>query len=501
METERDGVERACAVETVARAAVRAMDGGARSTATRGVSVRPPSASRGASGAHASGKRETSRLELLEALERELDETESLVLDAGARRRDARADSREGKDHAREASGSGTATTSVIGAFFGDARERARAGRAATDLYGTADADADEEMAPPTPSGQSTHGMFASFRRPKRVRWSATTIAACVCAGVVALFSASESREQRAMRHIHLSSLSELSCENAFVPALAQGSQNTPVSRIIAATDHVYILTSQNCDSPNVTIRVPQEFADKTSCVSGRVLDRCASTASGVWYESHYTRVSMSHGMIIKHAKESGFKHITVIEDDTEFNDEIDVKDETVEDVMKLLAGDAAATSALGRVKLEHKDFNGESIDWNVLRPAFRPHLFEKFEARPSQSGVGWVEVTTGVRDDIICPVQCHCLNVRMEGQLCMLTSSGCDLRSSDMYILHSRAYDEMLDVLFTGTSDTIIDHFVLQNMEHTWLIHPSLTIQNNLDIDNELQRDVQKLFEQKCER
>jgi hypothetical protein len=37
--------------------------------------------------------------------------------------------------------------------------------------------------------------------------------------------------------------------------------------------------------------------------------------------------------------------------------------------------------------------------------------------------------------------------------------------------------------------------------MEHTWLIHPSLTIQNNLDIDNELQRDVQKLFEQKCER
>ena len=58
-----------------------------------------------------------------------------------------------------------------------------------------------------------------------------------------------------------------------------------------------------NRDSPNATIRVPQEFADKASCVSGRVLDRCASTASGVWYESHYTRVSMSHGMIIKHAR------------------------------------------------------------------------------------------------------------------------------------------------------------------------------------------------------
>ena len=143
MEPPRDGVERASGVERVARAAGRAMDGGARSTSTHGMSGRQPSGSRGASGARASGKRETSRLEMLEALERELDETESLVFDAGAARRDAREDSRGQNDRAREASGSGTATTSMVGAFFGDAQERSRAGRAATEFYGADDGDAD----------------------------------------------------------------------------------------------------------------------------------------------------------------------------------------------------------------------------------------------------------------------------------------------------------------------------------------------------------------------
>ena len=30
-----------------------------------------------------------------------------------------------------------------------------------------------------------------------------------------------------------------------------------------------------------------------------------------------------------------------------------------------------------------------------------------------------------------------------------------------------------MLTTLFTATDDTIIDHFVLQNIDKTWLLHP----------------------------
>ena len=51
-----------------------------------------------------------------------------------------------------------------------------------------------------------------------------------------------------------------------------------------------------------------------------------------------------------------------------------------------------------------------------------------------------------------------------------------------------SSAYDEMLTTLFTATDDTIIDHFVLQNIDKTWLLHPSLTVQGHLDISSVLQ-------------
>ena len=440
----------------------------------------------GRGGDEGRGKSGLTRDEMLAALSKELDETESLVPLMERAPGSATKEKDEGRDAASFGFGYGYGLT-------GDVSERDR------------EYDRDHDESDDEGGETATGGAFGG--EPTSRRWLSRRASrlgaafACLMACAATLTTVEPYHQRRARRYIRDTPLGEMDCESAFVPAVAGQSMTSNPYRIAGAPEHIYILTTQNCSSPDVNVRVPVEWAEKASCVSGKFLDLCTAQAVGVWYESHYTRVSIAHGMIVKHAKESGFKHITVIEDDTEFNDQIDVKDETVEDVMKLLAGDAAATSALGRVKLEHKDFNGESIDWNVLRPAFRPHLFEKFEARPSSTGTGWVEVTTGVRDDIVCPVQCHCLNVRMEGQLCMLTSSGCDLRSSDMYILHSRAYDEMLDVLFTGTSDTIIDHFVLQNMEHTWLIHPSLTIQNNLDIDNELQRNVQRLFEEKCER
>jgi len=74
-------------------------------------------------------------------------------------------------------------------------------------------------------------------------------------------------------------------------------------------------------------------------------------------------------------------------------------------------------------------------------------------------------------------------------------------LRSSDMYLLHNTAYDELISVLFTGTDDTIIDHYVLQNVDSALLVHPSITTQAKLDIDRALQHRVQELFEEKCVR
>jgi hypothetical protein len=58
-----------------------------------------------------------------------------------------------------------------------------------------------------------------------------------------------------------------------------------------------------------------------------------------------------------------------------------------------------------------------------------------------------------------------------------------------------------MIATLFTGTDDTIIDHYALQNIDSAWLLHPSITTQSKLDIDVAVQHRVQDLFEEKCVR
>lgn len=423
------------------------------------------------------GKVDVSRQEMLEALARELDETESLL---GTTRRTTE----------------GERAMSVGSLFAGGERYVAATSFATTSRREEARGGA--EAAPSETLGRESRRWVQPL---KRARWSAITMVMCACACVAALMFAGETPQARARRHMHLSSLSEMLCEVAFVPAIAEASNDTPINRVIAATDQVYILTTQNCASENTTIRVPTEFEGKATCVSGKVLDRCTAASVGVWYESHYTRVSMSHGMIVKHAKENGFEHITVMEEDTVVNADVVIRPETEADLLTLIAGEFEGESAsLGRVKLGSDVGSGGTAAWKLIRPSVRPHLFEKFELKKSLTG-GMVEVTTGTHDDLVCPTQCHCVNARVEGQLCRLNAGGCDLRSSDMYLLHNTAYDELITELFTGTDDTIIDHYVLQNVDSAWLVHPSVTTQAKLDIDRAVQHRVQDLFEEKCVR
>ena len=421
------------------------------------------------------GKVDVSRQEMLEALARELDETESLL---GTTKRTTE----------------GERAMSVASLFAGGERYVAATSFATTSRREEARGGA--EAAPSETLGRESRRWVQPL---KRARWSAITMVMCACACVAALMFAGETPQARARRHIHLSSLSDMLCEVAFTPAIAEVSNDTPINRVIAATDQIYILTTQNCASVNTTIRVPKEFEGKATCVSGKVLDRCTAASTGVWYKSHYTRVSMSHGMIAKHAKENGFEHITVMEEDAVVNADVEVHSETEADLLTLIGGEFEGESAsLGRVKLGSG--GGGPPAWKLIRPSVRPHLFEKFEIKKSSTG-GMVEVTTATRDDLVCPTQCHCVNTRAEGQLCRLNAGGCDLRSSDMYLLHNTAYDELISELFTGTDDTIIDHYVLQNVDSAWLVHPSITTQAKLDIDRALQHRVQELFEEKCVR
>lgn len=442
---------------TMATATTTSEGGNRRDVGVRTLSMMEGEERTASSPARSRSGEPRSREAALEALQRELDETEALL------------NTRRVRELREQRSSAGAA----------DEDEESRA--------------TDRDVADAT--GAQARRTTPSFAR---ARWGSLVAVVAACACILAIMIVRERPEARARRRLHMSSLSEMQCEHAFVPALSDNrTMDSSVNRIIAAAHHVYVLTSQNCASPNVTLRVPDAYASKATCVSGGVLDRCAAMDTGVWWESHYTRVSMAHGMMIKHAKEQKYNNIVVMEEDTTVNHEVNIHPDTEADMLKLLREDFdTETSSLGRVQLE-LDEHGSLASWNVIRPAFRPHLFEKFETR--KQGKGYIEVTTGVKDVTRCPSQCACRNTQEGGQLCALSAAGCDLRSSDMYMLHSRAYDLMLPLLFVGTDETIIDHFVLQNIPKTWLLHPSVTIQAHLDISHALQLKVQDEFERKC--
>ena len=429
---------------------------------------------------NASKARVMSRSEMLEQLTRELEETETLI--------------GRHESHGKVRGGGAKVTTSASGAWtYGTDASKGRRSSNDREMFASA-----SSAAAAIPSSSSMEAPLimktATGVSPTRMKMRGVlAVAACACVAFLSL--SAENSGQRARRMIHQSSLSAMACEEAFAPARVGTwpGMSQQVTNIVAATDHVYILGIEDCFSENITMRVPSQWAGKATCVNGKVLDKCTSDHTGVYFSSHYTRVSVSHGRIIKAAKEAGHKHVTVMEADATFDTNEELQAQTVTDATHLISG--PTTAQLGRIKLGA----ASESHWNIIRLGFRPHLFEQYEVRKAANGGGYVEVTTGLLSDAQCPEQCKCTEIRKDGQLCMLSSSGCDLRSSEMYIASERAYDELLGSLFDGTDETIIDHFVLQNIEHSWVMHPSRTVQKDLDIPVSLQKAVQSMFEERC--
>ena len=429
---------------------------------------------------NASKARVMSRSEMLERLTRELEETETLI--------------GRHESHGKARGGGAKVTTSESGAWsYGTEASKGRHHSDGREMFASVKTGATaipSSSSMKAPLIMKTATGVSSTRIKMR---GILVVAACACVAFLSL--SAENSGQRARRMIHQSSLSAMACEEAFAPARVGTwpGISQQVTNIVAATDHVYILGVEDCFSENVTMRVPSQWAGKATCVNGKVLDKCTSDHTGVYFSSHYTRVSVSHGMIIKVAKEAGHKHVTVMEADATFDTNEELQAQTVTDATHLISG--PTTAQLGRIKLGA----ASESHWNIIRLGFRPHLFEQYEVRKAANGGGYVEVTTGLLSDARCPEQCKCTEIRKDGQLCMLSSSGCDLRSSEMYIASERAYDELLGSLFDGTDETIIDHFVLQNIEHSWVMHPSRTVQKDLDIPVSLQKAVQSMFEERC--
>ena len=219
----------------------------------------------------------------------------------------------------------------------------------------------------------------------------------------------------------------------------------------LALAEQVYVLCVR-CDA----FVVPEALGGKTLLVDGRVFDECDQADK--YGLDHYKRASLSHAAAVADAVNKKFKSVAVVEEDSVTP-------------MKGAGFDAplSATDAFALRKALAAD------DWSFAR-------------------LGWRQYTLEIAPQSECPTQCSCA---MRGEkLCFVAGSGCDLRSSDSYIISHRYFRWTLDQLIQGGT---IDYDVLPRAPGTLLALPIFSAQKTLDTPVEHQAAVSELFMNRC--
>ena len=207
--------------------------------------------------------------------------------------------------------------------------------------------------------------------------------------------------------------------------------------------------------------KLPRSFAGRASCVVGTKIDACAPQEFIRGPYTHAMKVSFTHAAVLYLSTKANYRHVAVIEDDV----------------------------AVRRgVFSEHlaPDFSNvlDSSTWSVIRFGFRPYFLEKTSREP-------------------CPTECRCYIKRgMAREFCKLSKPGCDMRSSDFYVIHKKSYAPLLSKILDlkqANSKRIIDTVPMRSLANQWLILPQASIQTKLDIPIDYQIGLGALYVKKC--
>lgn len=240
-------------------------------------------------------------------------------------------------------------------------------------------------------------------------------------------------------------------CPEAFIRPQVGDKSDWDVSYLASLNlaDQVYVICV-DCAG----LLIPERIAHKTLLVDGKIYDAC-DQADSIGLD-HYKRASLSHGAAIADALIKQFGKVAIVEDDS--------------------------TSPEGEhaVTLEPSDLHGfaqamKQEDWSFFR-------------------MGWRQFTLEMNPTMECPQECKC-DVRTS-KLCFVSNGGCDLRSSDSYIISERYYRWTLDKLINGGT---VDYDVLPRAPGVLLTLPILSTQKRLDINIEHQAAVSDLFMERC--
>ena len=197
-------------------------------------------------------------------------------------------------------------------------------------------------------------------------------------------------------------------------------------------------------------VSVPSSWRDKVLLVDGKRIDDCVKDH----HMDHWHRATFSHAIAVSHARARGFGNVAVVEDDARSDFTVVFSDADYEDFATLLRQPAR---------------------WNFIRLGWRPYALE-----------------TAIGDG--CPRQCRCEEV-VGARTCAIAGSGCDLRSSDAYLVARGAYNSYIHRLQLG----VVDFDVLQSFDKMVLVNPMVSYQEKLDITMDSQRDLQAAFRHKC--
>ena len=123
--------------------------------------------------------------------------------------------------------------------------------------------------------------------------------------------------------------------------------------------------------------------------------------------------------------------------------------------------------------------------DWRTIRVGYRAMFID----RPIESVSKLVGKET-------CPKDCRC--EKKNAFTCIMRQSGCDMRSSDFYLVREAAYQSIIDKIYEGFT---VDCEALRQVPNQIYITPQLSFQGTLDLKLQTQIQMGEEFMQQVRR
>ena len=228
--------------------------------------------------------------------------------------------------------------------------------------------------------------------------------------------------------------------------------------RIAHLADHIYIIC-QHC-----RLNIPPSWRGKTTFVRGKTLDKCIDVS----YKDHWHRASYTHAHALVDALNSHHDTVAIIEEDVHTRD---------------VANGPAGLNVLYNHMNNLQETMEKHPDWNILRVGYRPYMFE-----------GKPDCYSKIEQQGVCPKVCRC--ERVNEFTCIMNHAGCDVRSSDFYLIRTPAMRKLIEGI---QKDWTVDCQAMSAIDKQIFVIPQLSFQRNLDINIRKQLDHAEQFSAIC--